>query len=675
MDDNRNRRRDHFNPWSYKCEVMIGPIEPQNELRCTPREFIKYIDRVRQNKSRRTQNTETGNMLIHNTRFNYHDGQNHIGLACGEYTDPHVLQNLKRFILQPDVGFVVANGCGGIGLSEPVTPNDGDADDDGVEGSSSTAAVKENEEEDEEEKEEQEKEEQEKRRGVHSDLYRRQIPRESLTRLLDMPIFHGTNVKNIVQSGKSYLYYLLTYLLANCMRMYVLPGPQLPCFSAIVPLHALCTIFDFNINALPARCIQPIEQTKYAYLATSLRVKYMFVFPPNVSFFDRRDPVIHDGSIDTCDKLFLTDDEYSDFRINCTLNCKNRNEDFDGDTNNPSMCKGIESHTEIKYNMRTHLMPLLRNRHIFSQNILYRLFVILALDPPYEQSFNRIRRNGNLPVERDLYENVVRVLQSVDIVRNKHARRRALGFFGEFNFPLYELYLRPNLLNIHGVIRDFEQTRKSETLDSGALNELYVETLHKLDTVWRTSTKSSAGNCFSLPDNMIRSMALIQGDRCTTEFVDGLLRDVHDRYPHVFTGEEPLCFTTIANVLSTAKGNFDDILLLQRNFEMRLEQVNDLGVSRALMDLLMPVQKEKLQQNKQYLDNFVYGSKKVPKNSKLAVSTKWTLQNVIYYEGDLYIDGRVVLGDCFQVFSYELFMDIDAVCAVLDAVLLDNPLL
>lgn len=530
--------------------------------------------------------------------------------------------------------------------------------------------------------------------GVHSDLFRRQIPRESLTRLLDMPIFHGTNVKNVVQSGKSLLYYLMTYLLANCMRMYVLPGPRIPCFSAILPLHALCTIFDFNIDALPRRCLLPIRKTRYAYLATSLNVKYMFVFPPNVSFLDRRDPVIHDGGIDTCDKLFLVDDDRSDFRINCTLNCKNRNEDYDGDTNNPGFCKGIESHTEIKYNMRTNLMPLLRNRHVVSQNILYRLFVILFAEPPYDNTFHLIVRDPSKSVEQDLYENVVKVLHGIDIIRNQHARKRAIRFFGPDNYLLYEIFARRNLEQTYAhineletVLRGLERGEKTElssrsrvvgvavSVDGGGnddeRNELYVNTLHKLDRVWRPSELSKTGNCFSIIDNMVRSMALMQSDSATTIFLNELMRKVHDEYPDVFTGEQPLCFANIVNVLSLAKGNFDDILILQRTFEAKLEQSNDFAVSRCMMDLLTHVSEPKLKQNKQYLDNFVYGSKKVPKNSKLAISTKWTLQNVIYYEGSLYIDEREVLEDCLKVFSYELFMDVDLICTIFDGILLD----
>lgn len=616
-----------FNPWAYKCEVAVGPIDPDNELRIVPAEFLKFIDRVRSNKNGRTIE-RFGNMLIHNTRFNYFDGERQIGLACGEYTDRSVLQNFKRFIIQPDVGFIVENSSGG---------GDTANDESRIGGGSAD--------------------------GVHSDLYRRQIPRESLTRMLNMPIFNGTSVKNVVQSGKSLLYYLLTYLLANCMRMYVLPGPMLPCFSAVLPLHALCNIFDLNIDALP-ECLIPIERTKYAYLGESLNVKYMFVFPINVSFLDRRDPVIHDGGIDTCDKLFLTDDEFSDFRVNCTLNCKNRNEDYDGDTNNPGFCKGIESHTEIKYNMRAQLMPLLRNAHIFSQNILYRLFVILAIDRPYK-SLRLVTRDRSKPLELDLYENICRVIRCVDVVNNADARRRAVEFFGEDYYVFYYLYMRENLKRIWPFMHYDDNDGMNDDTDGEEL----VKTIHKLDTLWKPSTRTTTANCFSVIDNMVRSMCLVLGDNETTSFMDDLLRRVHQDLPHVFTGEEPLCFTTIVNVLSTAKGNFDDILLLQRNFEAKLNAPNDLDVPLSLIDLLSPITDQKLQQNKQYLDNFVYGSKKVPKNSKLAISTKWTLQNVIYYEGDLYIDGRVVLPNFLSVFNYELFLDIDVVCAIFDSVI------
>lgn len=672
-----------FNPWSYQCEVVVGPIDPERELRLVPSEAIKYIDRVRNNKSKAGKKIEkAGGFLVHKTRFNYFDGKQQIGVACGEYADLTVLQNLKRFLLQPDIGFMVdgngsnnepsadrkkkhvhfddsnqqhytytlgellndprfdsyLNDCANLMTAAQKKGTTSNVDENGANNTD---------------------------QGVHSDLYRRQVPRESLLRLLDMPIFNGTNVKNAVQSGKSLLYYLMTYLLANCMRMYVLPGSELMCFSAILPLRALCTIFGMNIDALPKRTLIPIEKTPYKYLKESNKVLYMFVFPPNISYLDRRDPVIHDGSIDTCDKLFLTDDEFSDFRVNCTLYCRNRNEDYDGDTNNPGFCKGIESHAEIKYNMRTQLMPLLRNRHIFSQNVLFRVFAILAVDPPYEDAFALIERNSSLSVEQDLYENILRVIEMVDVVKNPNAKKRAVEFFSD-NYVFYDLHVRQNLWAIHRAINESERELEEARRSGADLQEVYINNVQKLGGVWKPCEHATMANCFSTMDNVIRTMALVLGDAYTTKFVDDLLRRAHEQFFAVFIGEQPLCFPNIVNVMSTAKGSFDDILLLQRNFEREINSKNPYDVSLALTDLLQPIAESKLTQYKNYLDNFVYGSKKVPKNSKLAVSTKWTLQNVIYFDGDLYINKRVVFKDCFRVFSFEPFLDLAVVSPILE---------
>lgn len=682
-----------MDPWCSKIEVIVGPIEPKQELRVTPLEYLRFIDQARSKKLKTGSLVENmGNVLIHRTRFNYFDRQNHIGLACGEYNDLNVLQNIKRFILQPDVGYMVdergKRGVVSMSTKRQKVDVDDDDDDDNSDLDDNDELIDMNsddncESDNDDNNEEKEQEdhglqiiEAEDETGantcvMHSDLYRRQIPLQSISRFLDMPIFNGNKLKNVVQSGKSVLYYLLTYLLANCMRMYVLPGPKLPCFSAVLPLHALCTIFDLNIDALPSVCLRPIGETAYAYLAESLRVKYMFVFPPNLSFLDRRDPVIHDGGIDTCDKLFLTDDEYSDFRVNCTMNCRNRNEDYDGDTNNPGFCKGIESHTEIKYNMRTQLMPLLRARHNFSQNILYRLFVILALDKHHDASFDLVVRDPTKSITRDLYENVLRVISLVDVIDNPDAARRALTFFGTDDYAIYYMFIRRNISEVKQHVREFDGWLSTDAVsldDSDELDAAYLNVLYKIDGVWKASNRAATSNCFCLLDNMLRTMTLMKGDRLATLFVDRLLRTVHDKMPRVFSGEEPLCFTTIVNVLSRAKGDFHDILSLQRDFESRRQQINWFVMPRSLMDLLQPLNEQKLQQNKQYLDNFVDGSKKVPRDSKQTNSTKWTLQNVIYHEGALYVDGDVLLDDCMRVFSYGLFLDIDLTCAIFEPI-------
>lgn len=593
-----------FDPWVRRTCATIGELDERDELRIQANEFSDYVDRLSANGYRDGKRmSSVGELILSDTRFRYYDGERRIGLPCGEYADFAVLQSLKRFVMQYDKGF-------------------------------STAAEQ------------------------HSDHSKRQIPRDSLNRFLDMNVFNGTNVKNIVQSGKSMLYYQMTFLLPNCMRLYVLPGPRLGCFSAVLPLQSLCTMFAMNPSRPPPGVLVDVRSTRYAYLADSLRVKYAFFFPMNVSFLDRRDPVIHDGSVDTCDKLFLTDDEYSDFRVNCTLNCRNRNEDYDGDTNNPGFCKGIESATEIKYNMRTQLMSFLRNRHNFSQNVLHRAFVLLAFDDAYGEWCSRcVRRDRSCPVDEELACFVSELVPCLDVRTNPAARRRAIELFGPRFAPVYILYVTKNLALL------------DESLALAPADETASDRLFRYSSLWQPSRDTPFSNCHNLLDNVLRTVSIVYGSAMGTEMADTLLRTVHDRVPLVFGGREPYCLANVVNVLSLAKGTFDDIVSLQVSLEHRVAlegAVTGDDVPLALRDLLRPIDPDRLEHNKRYLDNFIYGSKRIPKNSKLAMSTKWTMQNVLYHEGQLITDdGVVIVEDLFPYMSYDWFMDVDVACAVL----------
>lgn len=620
-----------FDPWRAKTKAVVGRLSPSHELSIDVSEFDKLLERLNDQGIRHTKAIEQfGGFVVRNTRYNYFDSDRHIGVACGEYGDFSVLQSLRRFVLQNDSRQHRKNVAATAMATNGATTfeNDSNEDDD---------------------KSEED--------FCHEANGKRQVPRENMQRFLDMNVFNGTNVKNILQSGKSMLYYQLTFLLPNCMRMYVLPGPQLCCFSAVLPLNSLCTIFDLNPRQLPKECIVPIERTPYSYLSRTLRVKYLFSFSANVSFLDRRDPVIHDGGIDTCDKLFLSDDEFSDFRINCTLNCRNRNEDYDGDTNNPGFCKGIESATEIRFNMRTQLMSFTRNRHNFSQNILYRTMVLLCIDSFAPDSFlvevapNSIRRNKNLTLEHQLYNLVTTVVRKLDVDENVNARRRVRKLLGERYENFYYLYFLPLLRSVKKQLND-------ESLS-------HMERVNASVALWSPSKLVATANCFNLFDNVTRSMSLLLGDNETTQFIDNLLRVVHDRVPYVFSGYEPLCLSSVISVLSHSKGTFDDILSLQRIYEHEtIYDPNDLMVPAAMKDLIRPMSSTTLARDKQYLDNFVYGSKKIPKNSKLAISTKWTMQNIIYHDGDLYDDGTFLLEDCLRFVSYDLLMDVDLIRVV-----------
>ncbi|KAK2574768.1 hypothetical protein KPH14_013075, partial [Odynerus spinipes] len=88
-------------------------------------------------------------------------------------------------------------------------------------------------------------------------------------------------------------------------------------------------------------------------------------------------------------------------------------------------------------------------------------------------------------------------------------------------------------------------------------------------------------------------------------------------------------------------------------------------IAVASLDILSRVSCEKIQHNQSYVDNFVEGSKKIPKYCKLAIAMKWALQNLYYYDGNLLMDGEIAVEDVTSYFSMELFTDINLVLAVL----------
>jgi len=61
--------------------------------------------------------------------------------------------------------------------------------------------------------------------------------------------------------------------------------------------------------------------------------------------------VIQEGSIEVITTLFAYDNCDADIQFNNPYGCYNKHEDYDGDTNTHGIGKGVESQTEICYNM------------------------------------------------------------------------------------------------------------------------------------------------------------------------------------------------------------------------------------------------------------------------------------------------------------------------------------
>lgn len=506
----------------------------------------------------------------------------------------------------------------------------------------------------------------------------------------------------------------------------------------MLPLHFVCKLFDLNPNNLPSTFVRDIRHTRWRYLTKTFDVSHVIQMTDNISIFNRRDPVIQEGGVESIEMIFVYDNRDADVQYNNTLNCKNKNEDYDGDTNTLSIGKGYESRVEIHYNMSTQMMFLLRNRHVFSQNFLSRFMLRLAFDDV--DSFNRLENTcstsiGDLTSQRDLVFELIRRVDTIidrldylaadddndnvaaktvyrDVDTVARARQRISSVFPDEKYArIYMFYLAMNLRAIKrkrllfvAALETYLKSRRrifpnditAPTVARGNVEDsnddchvdddqelvsMALEYLYETEKVWQPSKFSHSSNCYSIVDNVIRSVYVAYGERECTNLIDSLVRTTHEDVVYYFMGNNPFSFACIVNVLSQAKGNFDALINMQKNLNVRFQRPRSSiavdpvresssssstsPVAVASLDILSRVTREKIQHNQSYVDNFVEGSKKIPKYCKLAIAMKWALQNLYYYDGNLLMDGEIAIEDVTSYFSIELFTDINLVLAVL----------
>lgn len=113
-----------FDPWYESSAIDVGPINENNELSLDVRTFMKYVSAVKSQKktSKIFSSDSMCELMVKNTRFNYFDGNNCIGIACGDYASSLILQNIERFVIHPDVGFRVQT----TNIVEKLTNNSND---------------------------------------------------------------------------------------------------------------------------------------------------------------------------------------------------------------------------------------------------------------------------------------------------------------------------------------------------------------------------------------------------------------------------------------------------------------------------------------------------------------------------------------------------------------------
>lgn len=537
------------------------------KLVVSPSDFKLILKRSADTSAKSASMLNLGPLTISPTRFRYRDRLHEVNIPCSDYTD---YSNVFRMVVKNDVGYTVEN--------------------------------------------------------AHSDMLRRQTPSDSFVRLFEMQHQRGGSVKNWLQSNKSYLYYLVTYPLTNSLRMYVLPGPCLPLYSCSMPLHILSKFLDFHPRSLTFLFKRVPARFRNVCRVENLHKYYIDIqklpLGARFSLIDRRDPVLHDGSIHTYRYIFiqLADPQngiVSDVKRVNTMDALNKNEDYDGDQTGDKVARGIESHYEIPYYMQSETMGLLRIRHIFTQNILLRAFMYLT-------DYARL----NVKTFDDLFAIIISP-------RSLELARKLLDFNGTENGLFFLVYR--HLLKKNAACR-------SRT------------------NVWAAALEHDNTNCRSILDSVVRSCSLILTRKVITRCIDLFVQRVHVLRPEVYADATAAGYFNLAVVMSRSKGT-------ERAYNDLVERDRGAVLRQSFDDLSTLVTDEKMNANRSYLDNFVAISKDVPKNCKLCVGIKWTLQDFVYRKGSIYeLDepNAPFIEDATQYLPPTYMCDVESVLVHLD---------
>lgn len=457
--NNSNSDKKNVNNDNNDAVVIDSHQNINNDDRMVPRKNSRYM---------------LNEFIVGPTRMKYYDGSHYLGFASTPYTSPIAIQNIERLVINPDIGYYLRNenttndstsniimydrNCDTTGnIVEKLESNTDNAENckknPNDENSTVDIRRKINRYLFEPNDATRDRGEIERQRAnelairnnnlyVHSDFTRKYSPQEALARVLVSPLFNGNNTKTILQSSKSERYYQLTFPLENCGRMYVLAAPTLPCYSIIQPWAHVCRLFHINQLSPPQRYVVPIESCpQWAYLAEAYNVKNAILLPSNLSMMNRRDPVIQEGSIEIITVVFTYDNCDADIQYNNPYGCYNKHEDYDGDTNTQSVGKGVESYTEICYNMKRQCLPCLRIKSVVPQNMLSRIMLYFTREMKHGFLENDDTRNRLSSVLNN--DKALRMFQRNHIVYNELIRRQFVEsdkyFDNDHSYANYEI--------------------------------------------------------------------------------------------------------------------------------------------------------------------------------------------------------------------------------------------
>nr|WQF02821.1 MAG: hypothetical protein [Apis mellifra filamentous-like virus] len=716
-----------FNPWYRNNDVAVGPLNESNELTLDVPNFIKYANLLKSQKKDESGSMLPRYMLseflVGPTRLNYFDEKPYIGMATKQYASQLVIQNLERMVFHPDIGFFFDTTISDESNRRVQRKKVFAAADDGAEDEAMSETVQT--EEDDEKKRIRSLHSDFTRHNSPQDALKRVLNSPIFNGNCTKSILQSNKSELYYQltfplenCGRMYVlpapllpcYSTALPLHFLCklfdLNPYALPRRLMVPIGETIWAHLAEAYGITHVLMLPSNVSIFNRRDPVIQEGGIENIALIFVYGGRDADVQLNSPLgcynkheDYDGDTNTQSvgkgveshveinfnmmrqmmplmrtRFVVPQNMLSRLMLQLVLRPGEGFEDYD-----EILCE--KGRDERAFAVIEH-----KFRYIFNLTVRGRKDAGKCLKP------RPLLRDVDWSIKRVQAWIALEMVRRVRIVMERlmseeSLKARASEVFGESKYAsVYEFYLRQQIDKIASkltetMIRDVERdTRSAEDLcnttddDMVEIVDRCRDLLHNARQVWSRSVLSSTSNCQTLIDNVIRSVYTLWGDDAATDLLDHLCRKLHRDTEYLFMGADPYSLPCIVNVLSRAKGDFDALINMQTNVYARLsddrkqralEDTRDEPLPLGDRDIVETVSAQKIQHNIAYVDNFVDGSKKIPKYCKQANSKKWALQNVYYYDGNLWLNGEVIVENVGQYFSMELFGDVDMVAAIL----------
>lgn len=482
--------------------------------------------------------------------------------------------------------------------------------------------------------------------------------------LIDSYTEKGGTLKHILQSNKSYLHYLNTFPLKNTFRGYIQLAQYMRGTAIGLPRHHATALFGFDEFRDRLVITYKPKKSDCSYWPGD-EFDCCVNVPLNFGIILKRDPCIHNGSVVNISTIYVCRESECNDSIHVSpYILENLNADFDGDTVTCMICRGIESSIELRECMSGTFLFGGKLRFTCTQSMTFRIFSrLLGLNDRASISNSGFALNSRETINmRYICSNPVLakmfLFHQLDYENNESAAVRAVAVFDTWT-PVYKRATSKRYKKLRRNVREILQNCHSNNGDSAFQSETAnswsnesIWDFNVLNAMMRIAATSEMGrNCASETSKLhattfVNERHFDSGDVFRTWLLH-ILASNNDNDVE-FMEPVPYSLTNWKIAHSGAKSSPRELRVLNERTESSRSTS-----SSPRSNFFSRCADSRIDTYVNYLDTFVHVSKNVPKSSYFASGLKWVTQLCDIRNGDLVMNGEVILPNVIRYIPNE----------------------